>query len=406
MACARGKYRAKILQEKADILREVDAGLLPKQEIAKKHGIPKTTLSTYIKNKRTIEDALQAEVASKRRRLRPAKYPDLEKALLILIKEMRSQDIRLSGPVILAKAADFALQLDYDDFAASDGWLHRFRERYDLVFRAVSGEMNAVNMETCEAPKLCKLTSHRCSNTASPTPWRTFWKTSALRTRSVWTQVQWCVVHSRMTTCQVRSAEPVAASDDDEEEDEAPVRPSAAEVMAGLNAARLFLSFEEGGEEAFRQIRSQSSGQAKPPKESVRCGVWRLCQRCQCTTCVSGVSQLLLRLGLVRLVLCALALLRVPWRAEMAPTPPVAVQSGVKKRGQRGSYKTLTMAKKAEIIRQVEGGRPEFEVAREFSISKQTVSDYLKQKAKILEAAEKASAGTQKNFRDGSHPSA
>ncbi|XP_037521072.1 tigger transposable element-derived protein 4 [Rhipicephalus sanguineus] len=63
---------------------------------------------------------------------------------------MRSQDIPLSGPVILAKAADFALQLDYDDFAASDGWLHRFRERYDLVFRAVSGEMNAVNMETCE----------------------------------------------------------------------------------------------------------------------------------------------------------------------------------------------------------------------------------------------------------------
>ncbi|KAL3238745.1 hypothetical protein MRX96_021779 [Rhipicephalus microplus] len=108
---------------------------------------------------------------------------------------------------------------------------------------------------------------------------------------------------------------------------------------------------------------------------------------------VSGVSQLLLRVGLVRLVLCVLALLCVPWRAEMAPTPPVAAPSEVKKRGQHGSYKTLTMAKKAEIIRQVEGGRPQSEVAREFSISKQTVSDYLKQKAKILEAAEKASAG-------------
>ncbi|KAL3209553.1 hypothetical protein MRX96_038000 [Rhipicephalus microplus] len=88
----------------------------------------------------------------------------------------------------------------------------------------------------------------------------------------------------------------------------------------------------------------------------------------------------------------------------MAPTPPIAAPLEVKKRGQRGSYKTLTMAKKAEIIRQVEGGRPQFEVAREFSISKQTVSDYLKRKAKILEAAEKASAGTQKNFWDGSHP--
>ncbi|KAH8021208.1 hypothetical protein HPB51_013309 [Rhipicephalus microplus] len=59
---------------------------------------------------------------------------------------------------------------------------------------------------------------------------------------------------------QVRSAEPVAASDDDEEEDKAPVRPSAVEVMAGLNAARLFLSFEEGGEEAFRQLGSSVEG--------------------------------------------------------------------------------------------------------------------------------------------------
>ncbi|KAH8021386.1 hypothetical protein HPB51_015566 [Rhipicephalus microplus] len=122
MACARGKYRAKTFQEKADILWEVDAELLPKQDIAKKHGIPKTTLSTYIKNRRTIEDALEVEVASKRRRLRPAKYPDREKALLIWIKQMRLQDIPLSGSVILAKAADFALQLDYNDFAASDGW--------------------------------------------------------------------------------------------------------------------------------------------------------------------------------------------------------------------------------------------------------------------------------------------
>lgn len=123
---------------------------MPKQEIAKKHGIPNTTLSTYVKNKRAIEDALEAEVASKRRRLRPAKYPDLEKELLIWIKEIRSQNIPLSGPVILAKAADFALQLGYDDFAGSDGWLHCFRERYDLVFRAVSGEMKAVYIETCE----------------------------------------------------------------------------------------------------------------------------------------------------------------------------------------------------------------------------------------------------------------
>lgn len=82
--------------------------------------------------------------------MRPAKYLDLEKALLIWIKKVHLQGIPMSGPVILAKAANFALHLDYDDFAASDGWLHSFGEHYDLVFCAVSGEMNAVNIQTCE----------------------------------------------------------------------------------------------------------------------------------------------------------------------------------------------------------------------------------------------------------------
>ncbi|KAH8033082.1 hypothetical protein HPB51_006087 [Rhipicephalus microplus] len=62
------------------------------------------------------------------------------------------------------------------------------------------------------------------------------------------------------------------------------------------------------------------------------------------------------------------------------------------------------MVKKAEVIRKVEGGRLQSEVAWEFRIHKQIISDYLKHKDKILEAAEQASAGTQINFWDGSHP--
>lgn len=59
VACAHSKYRTKTLQEKRDILQEVDAALLSKQEIAKEHTIPKRTLSTYAKNKRSIEEALK-----------------------------------------------------------------------------------------------------------------------------------------------------------------------------------------------------------------------------------------------------------------------------------------------------------------------------------------------------------
>ncbi|KAH7978429.1 hypothetical protein HPB49_005491 [Dermacentor silvarum] len=78
---SRGKYRAKTLKEKVEILRGVDAGKQSKNEIAKKHDIPRSTLSTYIRNKKTIEDSYAAETFAKdRKRIRTAKHPDLEAA--------------------------------------------------------------------------------------------------------------------------------------------------------------------------------------------------------------------------------------------------------------------------------------------------------------------------------------
>lgn len=141
---------AKTLKEKVEILCEVDCGKTSKLEIARKHGIPKSTLSTYIKNKRAIEEAYATDAfTGSRKRLRSAKHPELERAVLTWIKETRSQNIPLSGPIVMAKAANFALRLNIDDFKASEGWLHRFRERHEIVFRTVSGEGKEVNSETC-----------------------------------------------------------------------------------------------------------------------------------------------------------------------------------------------------------------------------------------------------------------
>lgn len=139
MASVRGKYRAKTLKEKAGILQEVDAGKASKLEVAKKHGIQKSTLSTYIQNKKPVEKAYEAEAFVRgRKRLRPAKHPDLERAVMMCIKDMRSQNLPLSGP--MAKAVDFALCFNNQDFVASEGWFHRFHKRHDLVFCSVSGE--------------------------------------------------------------------------------------------------------------------------------------------------------------------------------------------------------------------------------------------------------------------------
>ncbi|KAH6935930.1 hypothetical protein HPB50_011480 [Hyalomma asiaticum] len=64
----------------------------------------------------------------------------------------------------------------------------------------------------------------------------------------------------------------------------------------------------------------------------------------------------------------------------------------------------LTMEKKAAIIKQVESGRSQTVVGREFGISKQTVSDFIKNKAKILEVAAKSTGAGKKNASHGVYP--
>ncbi|XP_064479058.1 tigger transposable element-derived protein 4-like [Ornithodoros turicata] len=87
----------------------------------------------------------------------------------------------------------------------------------------------------------------------------------------------------------------------------------------------------------------------------------------------------------------------------MAPASALP-QPTAKQPRNRGKYKTTTMEKKAAIIKQVKSGRSQAEVAREFGISKQTVSDYIKHHVKIEAAAGKVSTSQMKNFSQGSHP--
>ncbi|KAG0415263.1 hypothetical protein HPB47_007574 [Ixodes persulcatus] len=89
----------------------------------------------------------------------------------------------------------------------------------------------------------------------------------------------------------------------------------------------------------------------------------------------------------------------------MAPTASsTASTAPTKTPTKRGRYSTMIIEKKAAIIREVESGRSQAEVAREFKISKQTVSDYIRNKTKIKKAAEKSTGSRQKNVSKGSHP--
>ncbi|KAG0426187.1 hypothetical protein HPB47_026677 [Ixodes persulcatus] len=70
----------------------------------------------------------------------------------------------------------------------------------------------------------------------------------------------------------------------------------------------------------------------------------------------------------------------------------------------RGKYATMTLQKKVAIIKLIKNGRTQANVAKEFKLRKQTLSGYIKNKAKILSAFEGSHGKEQKNDRKGEHP--
>ncbi|KAG0414716.1 hypothetical protein HPB47_008124 [Ixodes persulcatus] len=64
----------------------------------------------------------------------------------------------------------------------------------------------------------------------------------------------------------------------------------------------------------------------------------------------------------------------------------------------------MTLEKKAAILKLLESGRTQADVAKEFQVSKQTLSDYVKNKGKILSALGNSRCKGQKNDTKGDHP--
>jgi len=145
MNSAKRKRSSSTVDTKLSALDDVDRGM-KKVDVAIKYGVPKTTLSTWIKNADQIRQ-LSSSTSHDRKRARQCTYPDVEQALMMWFKQARALNIPLSGPVLVAKASQLAAELGHSDFKCSDGWLTRFKSRHDITFRTISGEAAAVDTD-------------------------------------------------------------------------------------------------------------------------------------------------------------------------------------------------------------------------------------------------------------------
>lgn len=138
------------IEEKLRILKLLDAHVGTRVELAKQLCLPISTLNTIIKNRGNIEkNANQCgPMAKKRKYVKSSKYEKMEDILKEWFISARSANIPISGNVLREKALCIAAKLNMDNFTASNGWVDRFKQRHNVVYKAICGESKSVDPQT------------------------------------------------------------------------------------------------------------------------------------------------------------------------------------------------------------------------------------------------------------------
>ena len=124
---AKRKLAVKTLAEKCKALKDLEKGISNK-DVAEKYGVPKNTVSTWVKNKEKLLSALEKS-SCKRRKIRESNYADVDNVVFKWFLSQRSKSIPIDGTLIKEKAIKYAKELRITDFKASDGWLGRWKKR-------------------------------------------------------------------------------------------------------------------------------------------------------------------------------------------------------------------------------------------------------------------------------------
>lgn len=118
------------------------------RELAKRFHIGKTQAAEIIKKREDIRAKWHAGTnVNQKRSFFKTEGLQVDKLCYEWFVKARNKSIPISGPLLKAKAKEIAEKIDYNDFRASDGWLHKFRIRHNISFKCISGESASVNSD-------------------------------------------------------------------------------------------------------------------------------------------------------------------------------------------------------------------------------------------------------------------
>ena len=136
MAAAKVTKRKDLpLSEKVNLLRALEAPGVTQVAIAKEFGVSTSQVSRLVKSKDDILKTYEESPNKDRRRQRGSKEKDVGEMLYFWYKQIiEAQGARPLGSTLKQKATEIAAA-DGKEFAPSDGWLSRWKNRYNIVYR-------------------------------------------------------------------------------------------------------------------------------------------------------------------------------------------------------------------------------------------------------------------------------
>lgn len=121
------------------------------RETARHFNIQQSLISRWLRDEEKIcENATMNGGGIRKQRM--AKYPHLEVALYHWVIEARERDLPVNDEILRKKAQHFASILQIE-MKCSDGWLTKFKKRYNLRKVTLHGEASSVNPEDVESAR-------------------------------------------------------------------------------------------------------------------------------------------------------------------------------------------------------------------------------------------------------------
>ncbi|KAI6648161.1 Tigger transposable element-derived protein 6 [Oopsacas minuta] len=122
------------------------------RDVADRFRISVGAVNNILKKKQEIQMACEENCNPQMKRVRLSSHCEVNDLIWQWFVTARSKNIPISGPILQAKGIDFAEQLGIP-FKASNGWLEKFRSRYNMAFKTLCGESASVDPGTVDTWK-------------------------------------------------------------------------------------------------------------------------------------------------------------------------------------------------------------------------------------------------------------